>query len=292
MEGFIPAGAFLGRSRDLSAFVEANKLHFAEAGADPKVLVDNASFPVGTSQRTDTPKEIVLKTFDTENTVVRNVEEMESSYDKMQSVIRSHRQALYKKCVGFAAHAWAPQSNTASTPVWATDGATNKFGFKAVSFDMLFDMAAHFQSEDVPADSLVMVLHPYMLADLYKEDARQYKDMFATRKLAGFDWFVSTATARYNGTTGAKTAYGAEAAATDAISALFYCDQEVARAQGDVEMFYTEKSPEQRGDTVGFQQRFTAAPMRGKYIGAIYCPKAVSSPAGGGSGSAGSEQQG
>ena len=139
---------------------------------------------------------------------------------------------------------------------------------------MLYDMAAHFQAEDVPADSLVMVLHPYMLADLYKEDAKMYKDMFATRKLAGFDWYLSSATAKYNGTSGEKTAYGAVAADTDAVSALFYCDQEVARAMGSVEMFYKEKSPEQRGDIVGFQQRFIAAPMRGKYIGAIYCPKA------------------
>lgn len=101
-----------------------------------------------------------------------------------------------------------------------------------------------------------------------------YKDMFATRKLAGFDWYLSSATAKYNGTSGEKTAYGAVAADTDAVSALFYCDQEVARAQGDVTMFYSERSPEQRGDIVGFQQRFIAAPMRGKYIGAIYCPKA------------------
>ena len=274
LEGFIPDGAFLGRSRDLSEFVDYNTLHFAEAGADPKVLVNNTSFPVGTSQREDTPKEITLQTFDTENTVVRNIEEIESSYKKMESVIRSHRNALYKKCVGFAAHAWAPQANAAATPVWAAEGAANKYGYKSVTFDMLYDMAAHFQSEDVPADSLVMVLHPYMLADLYKADAKQYKDMFATRKLAGFDWYVSTATAKYNGTSGEKTAYGAVAADTDAVSALFYCDQEVARAMGSVEMFYKEKSPEQRGDIVGFQQRFIAAPMRGKYIGAIYCPKA------------------
>ena len=113
LEGFIPDGAFLGRSRDLSEFVDYNTLHFAEAGADPKVLVDNLSFPVATSQRTDTPKEITLKTFDTENTVVRNIEEIESSYKKMESVIRSHRNALYKKCVGFAAHAWAFTHRTA-----------------------------------------------------------------------------------------------------------------------------------------------------------------------------------
>ncbi len=275
LEKFYANGSFLARSRDLSSFVEFNTLHFAEAGADPKVLIDNASFPVATSQRTDTPHEITLKTFDTENTVVRNVEAMEAAYDKMASVVRGHKNALLEKSIGFAAHAWSPQANATDTPVWAADKAANKNGYKAVSFDMLYDMAAQFMALNVPADSLVAVLHPIMMADLQKENAKAYKELLDSRKIAGmFDLHISTATAKYNGTTGAKTAYGAEAADTDAISALFYCDKEVARADGDAEMFYVEKSPTERGDIVGFQKRFIAAPMRGKYIASIYCPKA------------------
>ncbi len=42
-EGFIPSTSFLSRSVDMSEFVEYNKINLAEAGVDPKVLVDNTN---------------------------------------------------------------------------------------------------------------------------------------------------------------------------------------------------------------------------------------------------------
>ena len=39
-------------------------------------------------------------------------------------------------------------------------------------------------------------------------------------------------------------------------------------------MFYSERSPEQRGDIVGFNSALSPPRCVAKYIGAIYCPKA------------------
>ena len=78
-EGLVPDTSFLSRSVDMSEFVDANKLNLAEAGVDPEVLIDNDVFPVPSSQREDIPKELLLHTFDTKNTIVRNIEEKESS---------------------------------------------------------------------------------------------------------------------------------------------------------------------------------------------------------------------
>ena len=77
MEGFYPNRTFLARSVDMTAMVEYNKINLAEAGVDPEVLVDNTTFPVPTASRSDTALELPLHTFDTKNTVVRNVEAME-----------------------------------------------------------------------------------------------------------------------------------------------------------------------------------------------------------------------
>ena len=47
-----------------------------------------------------------------------------------------------------------------------------------------------------------------------------------------------------------------------------------------MDMFAKYKDPEHRGNIIGFQQRFTAAPITGKYTGAIYSTKpAVQEPA-------------
>ena len=77
-EGLYPDSSFLTESVDMSELVEYNKINLAEAGIDPEVLIDNTVFPVPVMSREDIPKELALHTFDTVNTVVRNIEEKES----------------------------------------------------------------------------------------------------------------------------------------------------------------------------------------------------------------------
>ena len=48
----------------------------------------------------------------------------------------------------------------------------------------------------------------------------------------------------------------------------------MARARGTVDMYYRLNDPEYRGDVVGFNMRGVATPVTGKYLGAIYSPKA------------------
>ncbi|MEG1763526.1 MAG: hypothetical protein RR256_07955, partial [Bacteroidales bacterium] len=59
----------------------------------------------------------------------------------------------------------------------------------------------------------------------------------------------------------------------DSQASLVYSDAEVCRATGELDVFAKYKDPEQRGDIFGYQQRFTALPIRGKYIGALYSDK-------------------
>lgn len=75
-----------------------------------------------------------------------------------------------------------------------------------------------------------------------------------------------------------KKAYGAAVTEdTDTQASLMYCDTEVMRAMGTTEVFAKYKDPEQRGDILGYQQRFTALPIRGKYTAALYSEKAEAS---------------
>ena len=69
IEKFYPSDSFLTHSKSLDAWVDNNKLNLQEAGVDPEVYVDNELYPIPIAARTDIPHEIVLKRFDTENTV-------------------------------------------------------------------------------------------------------------------------------------------------------------------------------------------------------------------------------
>ena len=272
-EGMVPDTSFLSHSVNMDEHVHANVLHLQEAGIDPEVLVDNDVWPIPVTTREDIPLELPLHTFDTVNTLVRNVEEMESSYNKMESVTRSHRNSLIKNISKHAAYNWCPSGDSEMTPVLVSNGAVNRFGLKRISFDDILEMQARFRSLDVNADSLVTVLNPFHLADLHAEDVKLYKEILASGKIFNSKLFTFSGLPYFDTTTGKKKAFGAATGTTDTQASLMYCETEVCLARGDTEVFARYKDPKERGDIIGFQQRAMALSFRGKYIGALYSGK-------------------
>lgn len=273
LEGKIPDTAFLGRGENKDECVEFNTINLQEAGVDPEVYIDKKE-DIGVVQRVDIPYQLALHTFDTQNTLVKNIEAKEASYAKVESVVRSHKNALLRKKSAFAAQNWSPSQNSDFNPVLVATGAVGVTGYKALTFEDVLLLESKYLMLDVELDGLNLVLHPYHLADLMAQDMKLYKAMLDGRKIFGFNQFKFTKTPIFNSTTGVKKAMGAVAAATDAISSFSFLDSEVMRATGTVEVFIKENCPITRGDTMGFQQRFTALPLRNKYMGAIYSAKA------------------
>ena len=274
MEPFYAEASFLDYAQDMTQFVEFNTINLADAGIDPAVLVNNAVWPIPVTQRTDTPIAIPLDTLDTVNSLVRNIEEMESAYDKMESILGAHRRALRSASLQRAAFAYSPTGNTANTPVLVASGAVRAdTGRKKLVINDLIAAQAALDMIDAGPDR-VLVLHPYHVQDLLEQDATAFKD-FASRpsgqivNLYGFKLDKYRSTAVYDGA-GAKKAFGAAAVpATDQYSSFFFMRNEVMKADGSVKMFDRLNDPEQRGDTVGFQKRFKALSIRNKYFGAI-----------------------
>lgn len=269
LEGFYPSNDFLTEASNYDAFVSGNTLHLAEAGVDPDVLVNNAVYPVPFAQRTDTPLELPLDTFDTEGTVVRNAELAELAYDKTASVIAGHRNALRLSATQRAAHNFAPASDASFTPVLATTGA-NDGAIKRMSFDDIFKLQNRFDLMNIPQEGRILVLNPLHSMHLHMEDATRLRAIMSEGRVLGFKVYVNTETPRYNNTTGAKVAFGAAPAGTDAASSVAFHKDEVCRAMGTVDMFERLRDPEQKGDIINFQMRFIALPKRSKAIGAIY----------------------
>lgn len=274
MEKFYPDGSFLSEGRDMSSLVEYNKINLAEAGADPAVLVDNTSYPISVSTRTDLAKELALKTLDTESTVVRNLEAMELAYDKMASVIQGHKNALVKKALELAAWNWSPSENSSNTPVLAASGDINSLtGQRRLKFEDILKLETAFDDLDIPEEGRILVLNPKHSSDLILQDLGLYKAAMINGKIFTFTIRKTSVTPKYNATSGAKCAWGAVAADTDTIASFAFFKDEVMKAMGTTEMFYTLKDPANKGDIVNFQMRFVALPMRSKYIAAIYSPK-------------------
>ena len=156
-EGFYPDDSFLQKATDYSQFVDHNRLHIASAGIDPKVLVNNTTYPISVIGRDDEDNEIRLDKFETENTIVRRPEALEYSYDKLESVIGQHRSTLRASVATKAAHAYAPAEDTENTPVIITTGESIT-GRKRLRFADILALKERFDDVDVPLDERYLVL--------------------------------------------------------------------------------------------------------------------------------------
>ncbi len=123
---------------------------------------------------------------------------------------------------------------------------------------------------EVDLSRLVLVLNSAHLADLKAEDRKLYREAMKDEKIGNFRLRTYPHLPLFDKTTKQKQAFGSATGANSSMASLAFVSTEVMRARGTTEPFIREKDPEARGDVLGYQQRFTALPLRNKYIGAIY----------------------
>lgn len=274
MENFYPDSSFLRSATDMSNFVDNDKINLAEAGVDPDVLVNNSTYPIGVVERSDSPIAIDLDLYETVNTVVRRPESVQLAYDKLNSVIMGHRRTLRKNTAEKAAHSYAPQVDSSTSPVIATTGADNGDGQKQLTVKDILTLKRRFDNLDYPMDKRCLVLNPRHLEDLILFDLEAFKDITdivngQPRKFAGFKIYSTSITPKYNKSTLEKEAYGAAPSANTTFCSFAFYGAEVMKADGSVHMYDTPNDPKERGTIVGFDKRFIAVPFRNQGIGAI-----------------------
>lgn len=270
MENFYPDSSFLKYARDFSALVDYNAINMAEAGADPKVLVNNTTYPIKITQRVDKPLRIELDKFETENTLVRRPEAIEYSYDQLESVLMGHRNTLRAKTAMKAAHAYAPQKDSTYTPVIQTTGAAVS-GRKRLQIDDILLLKERYDNAMIPLEGRYLVLNPSHVTDLILFDAKNLGNLTdlqngKPKRFAGFNILQTASTPKYNSSL-QKIAFDGEEEG-NFCSFSFHSD-EVMKADGDVFMYARENDPAERGTIVGFDKRFIALPIRNKGVGAI-----------------------
>lgn len=267
---FYPDGSWLNELTSMDHMVEYNTINLSQIGADPNVIKDNSTWPLTITKRTDSGIQIPLATFDTEPTFVTNVEEMETAYDKCESVAKQHANALRAKACLSAAYNIAPLQNTANTPVLATTGADRGDGNKAMTYNDILNLRLAFNKADYPMEGRVLLLSPDHEADLLKEDANRYNQIMTTGHLAGFKVYTFNGNPTYTAA-GKKNAYGVM---TGKPSSVAFLSSEVMRAMGDINGEPEKRWADYRGWLLGFQMRFVAMPFRSKGIASIYSANA------------------
>ena len=268
---FYPDGAWLNELTSMDHMVDNNTINLSQVGADPQVVENNNVYPLTPTQRTDSGIAIPLATFDTLPTHVTNVDELETAYNKCESVANQHVNSLRKVASTSAAYNISPASNTVNTPVLKTTGADRGDGKKRLTYGDMLKLRTAFNKGNLPITGRVLVLCPEHEEDLLLADADRYNRMMERGELSGFKVYTFTENALYDPATGQKQPKGA---ASGNESSFAFVKTEVMRAMGTIEGEPEKSWGQWRGWIIGFQMRFVAMPFRNYGIGAIYSDNA------------------
>ena len=258
---------------DQSSIVNNDVIHLVEVGIDPDVLVNNTTYPIPLQALDDKDIAISLDKFQTQVTPITDDELYAISYDKMSRVKESHANALNDSKFQKAAHALAPQKNTAKTPVIATTGKDDGTGRKRLTREDIIALKAKFDKLRIPTQGRRLVLCSDHVNDLLMIDqkfADQYYN-YTTGKIANLYGFAvyEFANNPYYSTSGVKCAL--KSTTGYQASFAFYTPR-VFKATGSTKMYWSaaETDPEYQRNKVNFRHYFICMPKLADAIGAIY----------------------
>ena len=268
---------FLNGIPDYSTNVNNEVIHLVDVGGDPDVLVNNTTYPIPIQDLEDGDIAIGLDKFQTKATRVTDDELYAISYDKFGSVVERHRDSIvtvkYKKF----AHALAPYSHTAKTPVIQTSGEKDAVsGRNKLTPKDIIALKRAFDNMEVPEDGRVLVLCPDHVNDLLELD-QSFKDKYYNytsgklMNMYGFEVYTFV-NAPYFNKNGVKLAYNAVPTATDHKGSFAFYRPRTFRAQGSTKMYYSEAAtnPQTQENLVNFRNYDIVLPKKMEAIGAIY----------------------
>lgn len=234
VEKLFADNTFASRATNHSAFTSGKRVHVPNAGALPAVTVDNTTYPVSHAERTDTDLYYDLHKYEIGPVRVGDIEDVQLSYDKRDSILSGVRNALTEQVHTDLLTGWVAACTAAANK---TVAAT--FGKAAVlAIKLAFD------KKDVPQDGRCIVLTPEAYNELLDElsDAEQFAFSAAANsangtvgKYLGFDFYMRSTI---------------DTAASNKTTAFAWQQDCVSVALGDVDIIDNPKRAEYFGDII------------------------------------------
>ena len=267
-----PNNSFTAAAINDAAFVDNYKVHLPQAGTNPTVERNRTVLPATISQRTDTTVEYELSEFTSDPTLITDLDAIEVSYDKRQSVLRAHIEQLNKEMTDWISYWWGPtqaanivRTSGASRAAFVSGATGNR---KKVALADILNAKRKLDNMDVPMDGRVLVVPGEMYNDLLEISNVLSAEFNQTGRLPdgvvnrifGFDIFIRSSLVSYtNAGTPARRLPGAVALTSANASILAYHRDFVRRALGGVKVYADEDKPAYYGSIFSAMARAGAA---------------------------------
>jgi hypothetical protein len=262
---------FLSKAFDESDEVLGGKVvHIAQAGSKPEVILDRSTLPATAQERADSDITYTLGWYSVTPERIRNAEQAELSYDKMDSILGEFMSALRNRLGDEMAIKWLTNAVAASNVIRTTGSATaateggQTGNRKAMNLATLRKAKLAFNKADIPKEDRYIVLESNMLGqledDLIANSNRDFSKMYDAEKgvvaqLESFNIMERSDVAMANVGASALNAYGAATQADDNVVAMAFQKYNVARAEGEVNIFHTEQDATHYGDILSMDVR-------------------------------------
>ena len=292
------ANEFLSHAKDDSQWVNYDKVNLPHAGTVPTVTkgalttgIDNSAL----TKRTDAASQYSLAALRTTPTWIEYNEAMVVNYNKRQSVLDEHKNALIDALAVNVLHDWAAGGDSEGSGVPSivdTSGGTRNVGLptlggggavtgtrKGVAYNDVLEVITTMNAHNIPAGGRYAIISAEMFADLLKlsefkssdyVDRKPIPNAPLTFRWLGIDWYVRSFVASFSkhdpdaGTpvNGSLKAWNAASAASDCGVGLFWHKDFVRKAKGGVEVFLNLRDASLQGDKLSALARYGAIGAR------------------------------
>ena len=275
---------FLPFSVDHSAYIAFGTVHVPQSGSNPTVVKNPATFPLAISERTDTDRTYSLNQFALEPTLISNLDELQISYDKRQSVLGQQITTLTQRIGDEVAISW---SATGAANIVGTTGSAVATSLapgatgtrKAVTLADIASLASKLDKDNVPRQNRKLLMSTDMFWELFQisDVIRASYNGFQNQPnvlangivamLYGFEIMMRPVVSVYANTVTTPKAFGAATATTDNLACIAFHSTTVARALGSMTPLYDSGSngngkPEYLGSIFNMEVMLGSAILR------------------------------
>lgn len=248
---------FLPYSIDDSAYIAFGTVHIPQSGGNPTVVKNPATFPLTIGERTDTDRTYSMNQFALEPTLITNLDELQISYDKRQSVLGQQITTLTQRIGDEVAISWTASGsdNIVLTTGSASGNALPPSGTgtrKQVAVIDIANLAKKLDKDNVPKMGRKLLMNADMFWELFtiSDIVRASYNGFKTNaletgivaQLFGFDIMVRPVVSVFTKTGTSAKAFGAAAAADDRLACIAFHTSTVRRALGSMTPLYDSGS--------------------------------------------------
>lgn len=275
---------FLPYSVDHSAYIAFGTVHVPQSGGNPTVVKNPATFPLSINERVDTDRTYSLNQFALEPTLITNLDELQISYDKRQSVLGQQISTLTQRIGDEVAISWSASgaANIISTTGAAAatalaPGATGTR--KQVTLADIASLAAKLDKDNVPRGNRKLLMSTDMFWELFQisDVIRASYNGFQNQgnvlqtgtiaQLYGFDIMMRPVVSVYANSTTVPKAFGAATATSDNLACIAFHSSSVSRALGSMTPLYDSGSngngkPEYLGSIFNMEVMLGSAILR------------------------------